>query len=60
MAVVHNSPAMPALDTASYELHQLRARLQSATGASFPSAHDAHFDELHGLRARSASGADLR
>ena len=45
---------MPASD----ELRELRAQLHSRTGASFPRADDAHFDELHGLRARNASGVD--
>ena len=45
---------MPASD----ELSQLRAQLHSETGATFPRADDAHFDELHGLRARLASGID--
>ena len=36
---------MPASD----ELSQLRAQLHSETGATFPRADDAHFDELHGL-----------
>ena len=45
---------MPASD----ELSQLRTQLHSETGATFPRADDAHFDELHGLRARLASGID--
>lgn len=48
---------MSASDTASEELRLLRSQFQGASGAQFPRAAEAHYDELFGQRARAVTGA---